>query len=114
MKSELDCYDMPNIVCPYCYNECEDDTYSIARNSDGDFISFTCENCNKEFKVLATTTITYTSARTDKDDNIVAEWYDAEEGDCKYGCNDCIFNCECYKYVCDNCIEGDQYDDENK
>lgn len=110
MKSSYDCDETKSIVCPYCYKECEDDRYNVANNS-ANWTSFTCEHCCKDFNVTANVEVTYTSVRVDENDNIIAEWMDLEEGDCKYGCIDCIFQ---DTDVCKNCIDQDKYDDEDK
>lgn len=111
MKSDLDCYNEKNIKCPYCYQECEDDSYRVVNNSNGNYVNFQCENCGKDFKVLANVEITYTTARIDEDGDVVETWQDIEEGDCKYGYCDCIFTgCS----MCSHCVDGNHYDDEDK
>lgn len=78
MGRDSDCFYNSEIVCPYCYLECEDDSYYVVRNSEGDYVNFQCEHCGKDFKVLAQTTITYDSARFE-DGKIIEEWNDDDE-----------------------------------
>ena len=111
MRNDLDCYNEKNIRCPYCYEHCEDDSCKVINTSEGDYVNFQCESCGKEFKVLANVEITYTSVRIDEEGEIIDTWLDLDEGDCKYGCYDCIWQgCE----TCDNCIDANHYDDECK
>lgn len=111
MRDNYSCDETSYIRCPYCYEQCEDDSYQIANTSEGDYITFECESCGKDFKVKANIEITYTSVRLDEDNNIVDKWLDLEEGDCKYGCCDCIWQgCE----MCNSCVDANRYDDECK
>lgn len=111
MRSDLDCYEEQSIVCPYCYEKCEDDCLNVARDGGGEYMSFQCENCGKDFMVQANTTITYTSARLDDNGEIVDTWREIEEGDCKYGYNDCIWR---DTDACFGCVDASEYDDECK
>lgn len=111
MRTDLDCYLETDIICPYCYNQCEDDCCNVIQRSNGEYVDFQCESCGKDFKVLADMKINYTSARIDENGEILETWTDLEEGDCKYGCYDCIWqNTE----TCDKCIDRDMWDDERK
>jgi len=45
---------------------------------------------------------------------LVQRVQEAEAELCKCGYCDCIFNTEKYKGVCERCVDGSEYDDEDK
>ena len=76
-KSETDCYMTKKVICPYCYKECEDETYYIVRNADNT-IEYSCEHCCKRFWVYASIDINYITTRMGKDGSEIESWYDDE------------------------------------
>lgn len=73
-NSYLDCWDEPNIICPYCYEEVEDVDYIVARR--GDMTEVDCPYCGKTFCCVAEHRTTYTSTRIGENGEEISEWED--------------------------------------
>lgn len=59
MSEEIDCSNTSELVCPYCGYE-HQDSWEIGSGED----SFTCNECNKDFKFEQETTRTFSSYKS--------------------------------------------------
>lgn len=81
-KGDCYCYANPDkIVCPYCYEEFEDDDYYVIKHCSNHIGKDKCEcpYCGKEFFVFAEACIEYTSTRIGENGEEIDTWEDDDD-----------------------------------
>jgi DNA-directed RNA polymerase subunit RPC12/RpoP len=74
MKTDLDCWDNEEIICPYCYEQVNDDDYAVLNSHDKTEVE--CPYCGKTFYCNGEIKYSYTSTRIGENGEEISEWED--------------------------------------
>ena len=75
-KNEVDCWDVEEIICPYCYEQVEQAEEWVADKNKK--VKISCPYCSKTFLCEPEHIVFYTTTRIGENGEEIVQWDDEE------------------------------------